>query len=231
MKKILFITCLLWFAVGGVMAQQDCGQTDCPGICGRFVDNNGDGFCDHGATSVSPKETATKDETGTKVQQKSANASERQTAESVQETQTETVEAAGQESSVQAEETVNDDEVTTETEQKKKSPYPVFTIMGILFGLYFVTFILAKTGKIKKVTHRKIWNIALAATCLVSCLLGVVLALFINYGYRPTYYIDFLHWHVYVGIAMTIIAIFHFLWHWGYYKAIFHQKKKIKKNR
>ena len=36
---------------GAVSAQQDCPQVDCPGICGRFVDADGDGFCDHGKLS------------------------------------------------------------------------------------------------------------------------------------------------------------------------------------
>ena len=55
MKKIaLFLTILLCTATM-VWAQQDCPQVDCPGICGRFVDADGDGFCDHGRLSAQEK--------------------------------------------------------------------------------------------------------------------------------------------------------------------------------
>ncbi|MCQ2280911.1 MAG: hypothetical protein MJZ49_08970, partial [Bacteroidales bacterium] len=76
----------------------------------------------------------------------------------------------------------------------------------------------------QKATHRKVWNIALTVTFLVSCLLGTLLAIFIHHGYYPASYIDFLHIHVWFGIAMTIIAVFHLLWHLNYYKALFRSK-------
>ena len=51
MKRIILITLSLILLGGTISAQQDCPQVDCPGICGRFIDNDGDGFCDHGKLS------------------------------------------------------------------------------------------------------------------------------------------------------------------------------------
>ena len=120
-------------------------------------------------------------------------------------------------------------EATDGNEEPVEAPkpfrYPLFTILGITLALYLFTFVMVKTGKMAKPTHRKIWNVTLGITCLVSCLLGVVLAFLINYGIRPTCYVTLLHWHVYFGIAMTLIAIFHIFWHTEYFKAIFKRKK------
>lgn len=53
MRRILTILVLaLAMAFGNAaFAQQDCQEVDCPGQCGRFVDENQDGFCDHGFLS------------------------------------------------------------------------------------------------------------------------------------------------------------------------------------
>lgn len=53
MRKALFLLSLaLSLSLFGVAnAQQDCQEVDCIGMCGRFIDENGDGFCDHGQIS------------------------------------------------------------------------------------------------------------------------------------------------------------------------------------
>ena len=60
MKRLL-ITLLLAFVALPIFAQveQDCGAIDCPGRCGRFIDQNGDGFCDRGRLSEAAKPAAT----------------------------------------------------------------------------------------------------------------------------------------------------------------------------
>ena len=215
------------------MAQQDCPQVDCPGICGRFVDADGDGFCDHGRLSAQEKPTATAE----KPAQTPKTPEPKKNAPSVNEepvtslpTEVETTSAPEptQKATVAEDATENITEVEEAlAEPTKPFRYPLFTILGITLGLYLFTFILVKTGKMSKPTHRKIWNVTLGITCLVSCLLGILLAFFINYGYRPAWYVNILHWHVYFGIAMTLIAIFHIFWHLEYYKAIFKKKKGI----
>lgn len=231
MKKITLFLLFAVFAVMAAMAQQDCPQVDCPGICGRFTDADGDGFCDHGQLSAKG-EAATP---ANKTTQTPKTPKPKKTVEAANEvtasTQEETV--VTPEAEVPQETTVAEDatEAITGAEETPAEPakpfrYPLLTILAITFGLYLFTFILVKAGKMVKPTHRKIWNVALALTCIGSCLIGLLLAFFINYGYRPEWYIDLLHWHVYFGIAMTLIAIFHIFWHLEYYKNVFKKKKE-----
>ena len=233
MKRITLCLLFAVFAVMAAMAQQDCPQVDCPGICGRFVDADGDGFCDHGRLSAQEKPAATAEQpaqTAKTPEPKKNTPSVNGEAVTSQPTEVETTSAPEptQEATVAEDATEN----VTEAEEIPAEPtkpfrYPLFTILGITLGLYLFTFILVKTGKMSKPTHRKIWNVTLGITCLVSCLLGILLAFLLNYGYRPTWYINILHWHVYFGIAMTVIVLFHIFWHVEYFKAIFKKKKGI----
>ena len=56
---------------------------------------------------------------------------------------------------------------------------------------------------------------------------GLLLAVFIHYEYVPSYYIHLITLHYDFGVAITVIAVFHALWHLNYYKTIF--KKNLKK--
>ena len=102
-------------------------------------------------------------------------------------------------------------------------------IMFILITFYFVSLLISKKKK-KMRQHRKIWNILLLITFLISGIFGILLVLRINYGIEIPLYSDLLFWHVEFGIAMTIISIFHITWHWKYFKNMIPKKKvQIKK--
>ena len=73
----------------------------------------------------------------------------------------------------------------------------------------------------KKITHRKIWNAILLITALMSCLLGFLLAVQLNYRFGMSWFSPILKLHVEFGIAMTIVAFFHVVWHLKYYKNLF----------
>lgn len=96
--------------------------------------------------------------------------------------------------------------------------YYFIPIALVLSLFYSVTSILSKKTKIKGAQHKKIWNVLLLITFLVSGIFGIVLAILISYGIRLSFYVDLLFWHVEFGIAMAIISIFHVTWHWNYYK-------------
>ncbi len=92
---------------------------------------------------------------------------------------------------------------------------PIALVLSLLYG---VTLLLSKNGKIKKNQHKKIWNVLLLITFLVSGIFGIILSIVISYGLRLSFYADLLFWHVEFGIAMAMISIFHLGWHWKYYK-------------
>lgn len=246
MKKIILALMLLvgtcLFATAQVV--QDCGAIDCPGRCGRFIDQNGDGFCDRGRlsspapatqstaeTDAGKAEVApivnTKDTKNTKSTKDAKNTKEspaQTVKEEPKEVNTENI-ATSQEPSNEAvtEEETPVEEPADNTPQKK--PYDLILIMALTLGLYALTFILVKANVLKKTTHRKIWNSILLITALVSCLLGFFLVFQINYGWKMDWFWKVKFYHVEFGIAMTIVALFHIFWHMNYWKTLFKKRE------
>ena len=243
MKKILFALMLIAgsFSFAAAQVVQDCGAIDCPGRCGRFIDQNGDGFCDRGRLSSpapatqSTTETAdekatetakdnTKDAKGTKSTKDTKGAPAQTVKVEPKEVNTENIAPSIEPTA----EEVTEEETTIEepadnTPQKK--PYDLILISALTLGLYALTFILVKANVLKKTTHRKIWNTLLLITGLVSCLLGFFLVLQINYGWKMDWFWTVKYYHVQFGIAMTIVAVFHILWHMNYWKTLFKKRE------
>ncbi len=110
--------------------------------------------------------------------------------------------------------------------KQNKTAYHLLPISLILILLYFITHILSKKKIISIVNHRKIWNILLLITFLISGLLGVLLIIEINFNITVPLPFNILFWHVEVGIAMFVISMFHTLWHWAYFKRMLGIKKR-----
>lgn len=228
----LSMLCLLVFA-GGLHAQCPFGgKVNCQGACGRFTDENGDGYCDfsilENVKNETPKEKieTAKEKNETPIRSKADLQAGKQTTKTVDQNKG----AKEQQHMEDFEEEVIIEENAVETpvieqtptpQANKAKPYSVITISLICLCAYFFTFALVKGGKMKKMTHRKIWNSILLITCLVSCLLGFLLAIQLNYHFGMQWLGTILKLHVEFGIAMTIIAIIHIVWHWKYYMNIF----------
>ena len=241
MKKTILIFLLAFFAIPG-FAQVDCPQTDCPGRCGRFIDENGDGFCDHGHLSIQTEEKATetaspagnaqattenkntapKPQAQENTHQPSASQSEKHDPDGVTGATAPAPESAEPDLSAPV---MNEDDTNME-ESSSKSPYHLILISLLTIGLYALTLILVKTNVMKLATHRKIWNVLLLISALVSCLLGFFLVIQINYDIKMDWFWTVKFLHVEFGIAMTIIALFHIIWHTNYWKSLFRNKKK-----
>lgn len=95
--------------------------------------------------------------------------------------------------------------------------YYFLPIALILFVVYILTYLLVKKKKMKLNHLRKIWNVLLLGTFLISGLFGILLAIIISYRIRLSFYTNLLFWHVEFGIAMAMISFFHIAWHWKYY--------------
>ncbi|MDD3284352.1 MAG: hypothetical protein PHZ07_02040 [Patescibacteria group bacterium] len=106
----------------------------------------------------------------------------------------------------------------------EKNAYNFVGITAITFVLYLFTFLLVKYKKISIVLHKRIWNIFLLMTFLVTAFSGIVLVIKINYGISIGFP-NLLKNHVEFGIAMAIVSIFHILWNIPYFKTIFKFKK------
>jgi len=110
--------------------------------------------------------------------------------------------------------------------QSQVRNYNLIALILISAILYGLTYFLVKMKKISMILHRKIWNIVLLVSFLISAILGLLLVIRINFGWAPTLPFSLLFWHVETGIVMTMIAIFHILWHWPYFKALFARRMK-----
>ena len=104
--------------------------------------------------------------------------------------------------------------------------YHFFLITFIVLGSYFTSYLLVKFKKISQIQHRHFWNIVLLITFLVSCLLGLILALSIDQQLSLKFYLPLIWYHVEFGIVMSLVSIFHFLWHLPYYRSILKRSNK-----
>lgn len=134
-----------------------------------------------------------------------------------------TIKADSQKTLTTSETTTSKPTVTAKT-TKKPRRYNLITISLITFALYFISLYLSSKKIFSKRVHRQIWNVLLLLTFLVSGLFGLFLVIQINYNVVPQWFRTVLYWHVQFGIAMSLIGIFHFLWHLKYYINIFKKK-------
>lgn len=228
----LFVILFLYIFTSLLYGQeQKCpfNEVNCEGKCGLFRDNNKDGYCDLATLFLSDSvEISTSEKQIVKeknIPTDTKHLTNKQIVFQEEKTIEEGTVIEKQQSNIQSETTT----VQNNEQCIKGKSYHLFPIMVSLLIFYGITVALMKCNIIKKVTHRKIWNIALTVTFLVSGLLGLLLAFFINYSYVPNYYLNIITLHIEFGIAMAVIAVFHFLWHLNYYKVIF-KKKKTKIN-
>ena len=101
---------------------------------------------------------------------------------------------------------------------QNRTTYCFIPITVLLVTFYVTSLMLSKKKIIKTANHRKIWNMSLLITFLISGIFGIFLAIIVSYNIRVPYYSDLLFWHVEFGISMAIISIFHITWHWRYFK-------------
>lgn len=227
--KFIFILCLTIYT-NSIFSQSPCpkGKTNCQGECGRYIDEDSDGNCDLVA------QVEIKDEID-KVKDEKDKVKEKDTAPSIDITSN----AISLESEEILSETItleveNDDEIvalstnktksTQITQEEEKSqtpkPYRLITITLITLIAYLSTFLMVKFNWIKRTLHRKIWNTLLLICFLLSCVLGLILVIQLNYNVLLDLYLLNLKLHVEFGIAMALIAIIHIFWHIKYFKRI-----------
>lgn len=108
-------------------------------------------------------------------------------------------------------------EMETSGPSGSDKPYNLILISALTLGLYLITHLLKRFELISKTLHRRIWNLVLLITFLVSGVLGLVLVVQINYEVLGGWYLRFLNLHVEFGISMALVSMIHALWHIKYY--------------
>ncbi len=105
----------------------------------------------------------------------------------------------------------------------------------ILVALYLLSLYLVKKGKLTLVKNRKIWNMLLLISGIITAFTSIFLLLRLNYGITISFPLNMITVHAIAGYTMLLIAIFHTLWHMPYWKSYLpvkakETKKKSKKN-
>lgn len=201
------------------VAWDDCPKgvtTDCvyPGVCSRYIDTNGDDICDRSqsdpaaaTTTATPATTTTVAAAATSLDAAGGGSGGSTVAAAV--TPGASPSATG---------------AAAASESDSGGGIPFFThylVSPIAIGfllIYGVSSILYRTKRMRMTTHRKIWNVLLLATFLITGIFGIILTIQLDYRLPFRIPIDLLFWHVEAGIAMTLISIFHMAWHFNYYR-------------
>jgi len=242
--KFLIIVGLLIFTSYSLLLTAQCpkGIINCKGQCNNFLDENKDNYCDFTLIkeiiTLQLNDGIKKKDTNlekTKISDSLKNISKRKTKI---DKNTKLINKPIETDSVYVKDVKNitsDFDTSanissyrskkTETPQKKYNSYDFELVSSLTIGLYVFTFLLSRFRIIKTKTHRKIWNILLLLTFIVSCLFGFFLVLQINYKFLFSIFRTLLYWHVEIGISMSLIATFHIFWHLRYFKTMFKNLK------
>ena len=103
--------------------------------------------------------------------------------------------------------------------------YHFLLIFFITFFTYFLSIFLVKSKIINLLIHRRLWNIILLVSFLITGIIGLILAFSIDQKISLSWYLPFLWFHVEFGIVMALVSIFHLLWHLPYFTSLL--KKKL----
>jgi len=229
-----------------ILVAQQCpwDMENCIGLCGRFIDEDGDGFCDLGRvvkTEVNKDvDSIVSEQTNLQLEN---NQKDNINVIAHAPTEPKTSNKPKEDNTIETNKTDHQTQMTETTDasisiKKEKSilhttsrkpRYALIFYTSLTFGLYFLSLLFLKLRIYKRRIHRKIWNILLLITFLFSGLLGLFMVLQINYGLYQYQFLTFLKWHVEFGIVMALISFFHIFWHLAYFKNIFktiHSDKK-----
>ncbi|MBN1184558.1 MAG: hypothetical protein JXB49_19855 [Bacteroidales bacterium] len=104
--------------------------------------------------------------------------------------------------------------------------YALIPIGTFVILAYAVSFISSRLEILSVRNHRRIWNVLLLITFLVTGILGILLVLQVNYKLTLPAYDLIMQLHVDFGIGMFFISVFHFSWHLKYFAGMFKGKGK-----
>ena len=110
-------------------------------------------------------------------------------------------------------------EVQENFKTPKTNQYYFLLILGVSTILYLTTYFLSKKNKISNVTHKRIWNLLLLISFILTALSSIMLVLKLEYGINLNLPLNITFWHIETGIVMIIISIFHTIWHLPYFKS------------
>ena len=189
-----------------------------PGECKRYIDTDGDGICDLSQPAPGDRDTNIfLSEENVKDNVIDDNKYSEESDEKVRGGFF-VAEAASIET------TVSD---SPYPERKSLPDYNFLEIFLISLLIYFGDKFLARKLEISFCKEKKFWNVFLLISFIGSAGTGMILVFIRDFAWFRSINFNFLFWHVEFSIVMTLLGIFHALWHLKYYLSIFKKKKKV----
>lgn len=214
--KKIFLLISLFGVFSLAQAQTACpkGLTNdpYPGECGLYTDVNKDKICD-----------LSQDESGKKYPTVVPNSVP--TADSFISENKETLF-----SEITPSVLLDDSNNTNKLEEKEnvlvvtRNKYNLFPLASLIIVAYLLSLQLVKRKIINLFQQRLFWNLVLLISFLISAILGIFLVIKINFGWMLPFGLNFLYWHVEMGVVMTVVSFFHLFWHRPYFKCIIKKK-------
>ncbi|MBU4511235.1 hypothetical protein KJ830_09360 [bacterium] len=115
-------------------------------------------------------------------------------------------------------------------ERKSLPNYNFLEIFLVALLIYFGGKFLARKLEISSCKEKKFWNVFLLISFIGSAGTGMILVFIRDYDWFGSINFNFLFWHVEFSIVMTLLGVFHALWHLKYYLSIFKKKDNICKS-
>jgi len=192
-----------------------------PGECKRYIDTDGDGICDLSQSAPEDRDTSLAlNEENIKENTENDNKYFKEIDEKVMGGFF-IAEAAS------TEKTVPD---SPSPERKSLPNYNFLEIFFVALLIYFGGKFLARKLEISSYKEKKFWNVFLLISFIGSAGTGMILIFIRDYDWFRSINFNFLFWHVEFSIVMTLLGIFHALWHLKYYLLIFKKKNNICKS-
>ncbi|MBA7499021.1 hypothetical protein ES704_01760 [subsurface metagenome] len=188
-----------------------------PGECKRYIDTDGDGICDLSQPAPEDRNTSVAlNEENIKENTEDDNKYFKEIDEKV---------AGGLfiAEAASTQKTVSDPPFP---ERKSLPDYNFLEIFFVSLLIYFGGKFLARKLEISLCKEKKFWNVFLLISFIGSAGTGMILVFIRDFEWFKSINFNFLFWHVEFSIVMTLLGIFHALWHLKYYLSIFKKKKK-----
>ena len=189
-----------------------------PGECKRYIDTDGDGICD--LSQPAPEDR----DTNISLNEENVNENIIDDNKYSEEIDEKVMGGFFVTEAASTEITVSDS--PSPPERKSLPDYNFFEIFLISLLIYFGGKLLARKLEISSCKEKKFWNVFLLISFIGSAGTGMILVFIRDYDWFRSINFNFLFWHVEFSIIMTLLGIFHALWHLKYYLSIFKKKKK-----
>jgi|AntAceMinimDraft_15_1070371.scaffolds.fasta_scaffold06750_4 hypothetical protein len=201
-----------------------------PGECNRYIDSDGDGICD--LSQPAPEDRENFISLNLDIINEDTNEQhEEEFSVEIEGTELKKMRIMDIASlwNIKAEAATSDISVEPSSKKAFLPDYNFLEIFFITLFIYFGGKFWARKLKITLPREKKFWNILLLISFIGSAGTGMILVFIRDFEWFKSINFNFLYWHVEFSILMTLIGIFHALWHLKYYLSIFRQHKKLKK--